>query len=84
MLQNGIAKITRNLADKNKYCQKLLQPRFQSYLDDLMKHFHHRSQEHLTDTRLVPIERKRAALPSYYESEASKPPESALVGISCI
>ena len=43
-----------------------------------MKHFCHRPQEHLTDTRLVPLENRRAALPRYYESEASKPPQSAL------
>ena len=78
MLQNGIAKNTKNLFRQKKFCQKLLQPLFQSHLDDLMKHFHQRPQEHLTDTRLVPIESKRADLPSYYESEASKPPESAL------
>ena len=37
-----------------------------------MKLFHHRPQEHLTDTRLAPLESRRAALPRYYESEASQ------------
>ena len=78
MLQNGIAKNTKNQFRQKKFCQNLLQPLFQSHLDNLMKNFHHRPQEHLTDTRLVPIERKRADLPSYYESEALKPPEFAL------
>ena len=42
-------------------------------LDDHMKHFHHGPHEALTDTRLVPLETRRASLPKYYESEASKP-----------
>ena len=37
-------------------------------LDNLA--FSPQAQEHLTDTRLVPLESRRASLPRYYESEA--------------
>ena len=43
-----------------------------------MKHFYHGPQEPLTDTRLVPLESRRASLPRYYESELSKPTKTDL------
>ena len=77
MLQIGI-KIIEICSGKKIFCPNLLQSHFSILtLDDHM-HFHHGPQETLTDTRLVPLETRRASLPRYYKSEASKPPESAL------
>ena len=76
VLQNGIKLIEICLG--KKYSAQIYYTYFSiATLDDHMKNFHHGPREHLTNTRLVPLESRRAALPTYYKSEASKPPESA-------
>ena len=68
MLQNGIKIIEISSSEKNS-AQIYYSHLSRVTLDDFMNHFHHRLQEHLTDTRLVLLE---SALPRYYESEAPK------------
>ena len=76
LLQNGIK--WKSVQEKKNSAQTYYSHFSRVTLDDHMKYFRHGPQEHLTDTRLVLIESRRAALPRYYESEASKPPESDL------
>ena len=73
MLQNRIKIIEICSGKKNSATAT-----FPESLQTTSWHFHHRPQKQLTDTRLEPLESRSAALPGYYESEASKPPESAL------
>ena len=75
MLRTGMKIIERNLFRRKKLCPNLIS---RVTLDNFMKHFHHRCQEHLADTRLLRFKSRRAALTRYYENYTSKSPESAL------
>ena len=59
-LQDSI-KIRKSCPGKKKlcYCYKV-------FSDDFRKHFYHRPQESLPDTRLGPLESRRVALSSHY------------------
>ena len=65
------------MAEKVVQAKKIVIYCYEVISDDLRKHFYHKLQESLPDTRLGLLESRRVLLPSYSYSRASECLKSA-------